>query len=403
MGVIRSFADGRAFRRDPLSFIRGLGEWTDIIQFRVGLSEFTLINHPDLIRRVLVTDAAQYGEGKWTLRGKHIMRDCLITREGAPHRERRRLVGPSFDRRRITQYVPGLTECAERMSAQWHNGARINTREAMGCLAIAMAGIAIFDANLEDEGGELNDALTVLNGAVSLLPLPRPRIAAARSRVRQTARRLALGHLGRHLAQAGLDEEEIVDELVSLLMAAVDTTPRALAWIWFLLGRNPEAEARLHRELIDVLACGRITIAGLQRLEFVQMVIDETLRLYPPVHFIDRRTLTEVELGGIRIPAGRYLLLSPLVTHRDPRFFSDSDRFRPERWSSDAAERAQTRVCFAFGAGAHRCIGEELARLEIAVVIATIARRWRLRAAPELASDPSPQTGELPMIVEQRV
>ena len=401
MGFIRSIADSRAFRRDPLSFIRALGEWTDVMQFRAGISEFTLVNHPDLIRRVLVTDAGRYGEGKWTLRARHVMRDCLITHEGTPHRERRRLVGPIFDRRRLAECVTGLVGCAERMSAQWRSGSIIRAREAMGRLAIALTGPAIFDANLEDEAAELNDALTILNSAVSLFPLPRPRVAAARTRVRATARRLRNGHLGRGLAQAGLGEQEIVDELVSLMMAAIATTPSTLAWIWFLLGTNPSAEARLHWEL-STLDRGALTVAGLPRLEFAEMVTDEALRLYPPVHFIDRRTLTDVELGGIRISAGRYLLLSPLVTHRDRRFFSEPDAFRPERWGRDAPDRAQTRQCFAFGAGAHRCIGEELARLEITLAIATLARDWRLRPAPELPSDPSPQAAELPMIVERR-
>jgi hypothetical protein len=106
MSIFREILDGRAFRRDSLKFILNIGQSRDVIRFRVGLSEVTLVNHPDLIRRVLVTDAPSFGEGKWTLRGKHIMRDCLITREGPPHRECRGVVGPAFDRRRLAQFAP---------------------------------------------------------------------------------------------------------------------------------------------------------------------------------------------------------------------------------------------------------------------------------------------------------
>ena len=145
-----------------------------------------------------------------------------------------------------------------------------------------------------------------------------------------------------------------------------------------------------------------MTVADAARLNFLQMVVSEALRLYPPVHFIDRRTLTEVDLDGVHLSAGAYVLVSPLVTHRDPRFFDDPGAFRPQRWRSDAREREQARLSFPFGIGSHRCIGEELARLEILLALATLARRWRLRPAPELPADPSPNTARLPMIAERR-
>jgi len=399
MGVIREISDGRAFRRDPLSFLLAMGEWRDVMRFRAGFTEFTLINHPDLIRRVLVTDGHLYGEGKWTLRGKHIMHDCLITREGTPHRERRGLVGPSFDRRRLGEYGPALVRCTERMAHQWQDGERIEAREAMGRLAITMAGVALFEADLEDEAAELNEALVILNDAIPRPPLPRPRLSGARKRVERTAARLTGGYLISHLREAGLSETEVLDEVVSLMMAAVDTTPRAFAWIWFLLGRNASAESRLHQELATVLGDNPVVVGDLPRLSFLSMVLEEALRLFPPVHFIDRRTLADVELGGVNLSAGAYLLVSPLVTHRDGRFFEEPAAFRPERWSSDGNS---SRLSYPFGAGRHRCIGEELARLELSLALATLARRWRLRPVPELPANPSPGTARLPMILERR-
>jgi cytochrome P450 len=398
MRIFRDISDGRAFRRDPLAFRSAAGEFHDVMRFRAGFTDFTLVNHPDLIRRVLVTDAPSYGEGKWTLRGKRVLRDCLITREGTLHHERRRFVGPGFDRRRLAQFGPALTRCAERATVDWQSGRRIEVRGAMGSMAITMAGIALFDADLEAEASELIGALDILNNSISRLPLPRPRVAMARRRVERTAASFLDGYLASHLRDNGMSEGAVLNELISLMMAAVETTPRALAWFWFLLGRNHCAELHLHEELKTVLGSRSVAVGELTQLHFMEMMLSETLRLYPPVHFIDRRTLKEVELAGVRIPAESYLLLSPLVTHRDPRFFEDPDAFKPERWGT----REPPALSFPFGAGAHRCIGEELARLEISLAIATIARSWRLLPEPEIPANPSPQTPRLSMILERR-
>jgi cytochrome P450 len=251
---------------------------------------------------------------------------------------------------------------------------------------------------LEAEAPELNHALVVLNDAISRLPVPRPRVTVARHRVERTAASFLGGHLASHLRDNGMSEDAVLNELISLMMAAVDTTPRALAWIWFLLGRNQSAELQLHDELKTALGSRPVAVSDLTQLHFLEMVLSEALRLYPPVHFIDRRTLKEVELNGVRIRAESYLLVSPLVTHRDPRFFKDPDTFRPQRWGT----REPPSLSFPFGAGAHRCIGEELARLEISLTLATIARSWRLLPDPEIPTNPSPQTPRLSMILERR-
>jgi len=253
MGIFLDISDGRAFRRDPLAFLSVVGDFRDVIRFRAGLSDFTLVNHPDLIRRVLVTDARSYGEGKWTLRGKHVMHDCLITREGTPHHERRGLVGPGFDRRRLAQFGPALVRCAERVTTDWQSGQRIEAREAMGRMAITMAGIALFDADVEGEALELNHALVILNDAISRLPLPRPKVAAAHRRVERTAASFLGGHLASHLRDNGMSEDAVLNELISLMMAAVDTTPRALAWVWFLEANlsMPKTDHYIARELVQ--------------------------------------------------------------------------------------------------------------------------------------------------------
>jgi cytochrome P450 len=189
-------------------------------------------------------------------------------------------------------------------------------------------------------------------------------------------------------------------EIVSMLIAGVDTTPGTLAWTWFLIGRHPEVEARLHTELDAVLGGREPTADDIPRLRYLLLVLDEVLRLYPPVQFIDRRPLVDVELDGVPVAAGSYLLLSPLLTHRDPRFFGEPEAFRPERWGN--GDGPHGRAYFPFGAGPHTCIGMALARTELALVVATLASRWRLHPQDGFPPDPSPQTNRFPMILEAR-
>jgi cytochrome P450 len=409
---------GLAFRREPLAFLLSRDDGTELIRFRAGLTEFTVIKNPETIRRILVTDAALYGEGKWTLRGQRVMGDCLITRDGAPHRERRALLQPAFDRRRLAARARHMVERANRTADLWQDGTTVEARAEMGRLALTAAGDALFSLDLEPQADALVPALMTM-----LSEIPRPglpwggrRLAAARKVVddavagtvaqRRKIRTnqddvLSLLLAGRQNGDVPLTEAEIADEVVSLLIAAVETTPGALAWTWYLLARHPEVEARVHEELDTALDGRPPTAKDLPRLAYLDLVVTEVLRLYPPVHFIDRRPAVDVELDGNRVAAGSFLLLSPLLTQRDPRFFPEPNAFRPERWRREERGRAPRYAYFPFGGGPHTCIGMTLARMELLLVVATLGLRWQMRAAPGLA-EPGPQTASFPMKLVRR-
>jgi cytochrome P450 len=373
--MIGAVRDGLAFRRDPLAFLAGLGGG-DVVAFRAGLSEFTLLRGPDTIHRVLVRDAARFGEGKWTLRGERVMGDCLITREGAAHRERRMAIAAGFERRRLLERAPAMARRARTVSSAWQDGELIDVQEQMGRIALVAAAEALFEFDLEADAPELLPALRVL-----LHEIPRPAApwpAGRRLRVAQAVVDSAIERALR--ARDGalpapldtLEPEAARREIAALLIAAIDTTPGTLTWAWRELAGERAAEEALHAELDQAAA------ADPSRLPVIDGVLREVLRLHPPVHFIDRRPLADVELEGRRLRAGSFLLLSPLVTHRDARFYRDPEAFRPARWEDDPPPRW---AYFPFGAGPHTCIGMHLARLEMTHTIAEVARRWRLENA----------------------
>jgi pentalenene oxygenase len=181
------------------------------------------------------------------------------------------------------------------------------------------------------------------------------------------------------LLRSDLDQDQVSDEVVSLLIASVDTIPRTLAFAWELLAAHPGDEARVHAELDQVLAGRLPAVEDLARLPYLGQVLAEVMRLHPPVHFIDRRPLTDVELEGSPVAAGSFVLLSPLLTHRDRRLYPEPDSFRPERFTPEGRASRPRFAYFPFGAGPHACVGMSLARLELELVVATVASRWRLR------------------------
>jgi cytochrome P450 len=385
-----------------LAFLLRLPRTGDVLRFSAGFSRFALITSPELIHRVLISDDGRFGEGKWTQRGARILRDCLITREGDPHRRRRLLLQPSFADRRFAPCGPTMVDQTLRLADGWRDGQIVDARREMRHLALAISGEVLFKADLASDAAGILGALAVEIGAISRLPLPRPKLIAARGLLRRRAARLREGHLVEQLRAAGLSEAAICDEIIAMLLASVDTTSAALAWTWLMVGLRPEVESRLHAELSEVLGGRPPSLEDLSRLPYLELVLTEVMRLYPPVHFIDRRALDEIDLNGTRLRAGEYVLLSPLYTHRDPRFHEEPARFWPERWLTPASDQAPRCAYFPFGAGPHVCIGMGLARREMALVVATLAQRWRLRPAPAVPRDPSPQTAQFPVTLEQR-
>lgn len=402
-----------ALRRDMLAFLqRAATEHGDIVYFKMGPQEVYFLNHPDYIKDVLVTHQQDFIKGRALQRSKRLLGEGLLTSEGSFHRRQRRLAQPAFHRQRIASYADAMTDYAERMADSWRDREQLDIAQEMMRLTLAIVGKTLFGAGVEDEAEEIGEAFTVIvhlfnamlfpfSEVLEKLPLPQNRrFEKAKRRLDETIYRIIderratgedRGDLLSMLLFAQDEEgtgsmtnEQVRDEALTIFLAGHETTANALTWTWYLLSKHPEVEARLHAEIDEVLQGGtRPTFEMVARLQYTEMVLAESMRLYPPAWALGRLAVRDYEVGGYKIAAGSLVLLSQFVTHHDARFFPDPYRFDPERWRGDARESRPQFSYFPFGGGPRRCIGEGFAWMEGILLIATLARRWRMRHVPE--------------------
>jgi cytochrome P450 len=409
----------RALRNDPLATLASIARNRgDAASFRVGSLTVHLFSHPDLVREVLAHEHRAFEKGRGLKESRRILGNGLLTSEGAIHRHRRHLIQPLFHRREIARYAGVMVSHAREMSARWVGRATVDMHDEMGRLALSIVAETLFGADLEAAAtSEITRALKVsvdmfgraarpFAGVVEHLPLPSSRRFRAARKVlddavasmtadRRADRRdrsdllsLLLGAIdggGRTMTAA-----EVRDEAMTIFLAGHETTALALTWAWYLLARHPEAEARLHMELEDVL-CGREPgIDDVPRLGYTRMVLAESMRLYPPAWAIGRRALHRVYIGETSVDRGDIVVVSQWVTHRDARFWLRPNLFEPGRFSPEAAAARPKYAYFPFGAGPRICIGEHFAWMEGTLLLACLAQRWRPRIVEEEAVELQP-------------
>jgi cytochrome P450 len=400
-----------AFRRDALGFLSGVAaEYGDVAWFRLGSMRVALLNHPDYIREVLQTNHRNFVKGRPLHLAKRLLGEGLLTSEGDLHASQSRVVQPAFHGDRIEAYGAVMRDYAARWGARWHDGTTIDVLREMTTLATAIAGKTMFlwdvdSAEAAEVGSALTDAMRLFSRASlpfaeRLLELPLPstrRFYRAKAHLDATitgliAKRRGDGRdhgdllsmlLGRATSGHGdgMSDTQVRDEALTLFLTALDTTSLALTWTWYVLSQHPAVEARLHAEIEQALGGRDATSADVDRLPYARMVFSEAMRLYPPIYAIAREAVAPFTIGPYTVPAGTLVLLSPYVMHRDPRYYRDPDQFDPERWASPTT-RPPRFTYFPFGGGPRGCIGQSYAMQEAILVLATLARRWRLRLAP---------------------
>lgn len=409
-----------ALRRNPLSFLAQLSrDYGDIVHFKIGPQNIVLLNNPEMIKDVLVTQSHKFVKGRGLQLAKRLLGEGLLTSEGEFHRRQRRLAQPAFHRQRIVSYGKVMVECAARMADRWLDGATIDIAPEMSRLTLAIVGKTLFGADVESEAREIGEALTetIRVWRLSTLPygellekLPLPstrRFQAARTRLDATIYRFIEEHRAAGVDRGDLlsmllmakdaegdggsmTDEQLRDEAMTIFLAGHETTANALTWTWYLLAQHPEAEAILQDELREVLSGRHPTVEDLPRLTYSEMVLAESMRLFPPAWIIGRRALEDFEVNSYLIPAGSLVLMSQYVMHRDPRYYPDPNRFDPLRWSTEAKAVRLKFSYFPFGGGPRVCLGESFAWMEGVLVMATLAQRWQMQLVPGHRVEPQP-------------
>lgn len=400
------------YRRHPLEFLSQLArEYGDLACFKIGGQRVFLLNNPDSIRDVLVTHDRNFTKGRALARTKILLGEGLLTSDGEFHYRQRRLVQPAFHRPRIASYAELMTQYAARASERWRDGETLDIWQEMMRLTLAIAGKTLFDADVEAEATEIGEALTVIMNLFHLmllpysellekLPLPPARrFAKARDRLDATIYRMIAEHRASGVDRGDLlsmllmaqdeegdggrmTDEQVRDESMTIFLAGHETTANALTWTWYLLSEHPEVETKLHAEVDRVLEGKLPKFDDLPNLRYTEMVVAESMRLYPPAWAVGRRAIRDYPIGKYVAPAGSLMLMSQFVTHRDPKYFPDPLRFDPERWTPEA-QAARPKFCyFPFGGGSRYCIGDGFAWTEAILVLATLAQRWQMRLVP---------------------
>jgi cytochrome P450 len=426
-----------AFRSNPLRFLMRMArEYGDLVHFRLVSQSVYLVNHPDFVRDILVTNQANFTKSRALQRAKILLGEGLLTSEGEYHLRQRRLVQPAFHRERLAAYAAVISDYGMRAGERWKPGDTLDISREMMHLTLSVVAKTLFSADVESEASEIGEAMTtvlkmfrtlLMPFAEYLEKLPLPavrRLDKARARLDTTIYRLI--HERRKSGQdtgdllsmlllaedqetggARMTDTQARDEALTLFLAGHETTANALTWTWYLLSQNPQQERRLHAE-IDAVLNGRAPgVADFPKLLYTEMVLAEAMRLYPPAWAVGRMAKAPFDLDGIRIAAKSICIVSPYVMQRDARWFPEPEQFNPERWTPEAREARPRFSYFPFGGGARVCIGERFAWMEGVLLIAALAQKWKLRLAPGQRVEPLPlitlrSKYGMRMIVERR-
>jgi len=398
--------------QDVVNFaLRAAREHGGIVDLGFPAWPIVLVTDPALIEDVLVTRSKLFVKDRGTHELGLVLGQGLVTSEGDLWKKQRRLVQPAFHKERVDAYGRTMVEFTLRYLEGLKPGERRNLHDDLMELTLEIVGKTLMGADVRGSAGRVGEALhaiakrfeTMTPGLMSLLlrvPTADNRafrkgkatldevigeiIATRRAGSIDTGDLLSMLLLARTEEGEAMDEQQVKDEVMTLLLAGHETTALALSWTFVLLGRHPDVEEKLHEHLHDVLGERPPLTADLPRLKYVEAVVRESMRLYPPVWAVGREALEDLELGGHRLPKGTQVWLSMYVVQRDGRYFDDPETFRPERWESGELLKSIPKYAyFPFGGGPRLCVGAGFAMQEAELLLATLAQRVRFRLVPE--------------------
>jgi cytochrome P450 len=396
----------REFRRDVVGLLlRSARQYGDVVRFHLGPFVVHLLNHPDHIEHVLQSGASNYDKAtRSSAKIRAISGESLLTSNGELWKRQRRLMQPSFHRKRIAGMAAEMITFTEAMLQRWRthlaNGEVLDIAAEMMRLTYSIVGKTLLGADVGGDAIAIEHAMeTMLThtyrrwGNIVDIPafIPTPGNVRFR-RALQTVDQIVYRIIAEHRAASstdnnllsillqvrdeqtgeGLSDSELRDETITFLLAGHETSANALAWTFYLLSQNPDIERQLRAELSAVLGGRSPNVDDLPHLTFTTMVIQEAMRLYPPIWAIERRTISADVIAGFPIPAGSSVVISPYVLHRHEEFWPDAERFDPARFTS------RPRAYIPFGSGPRFCIGSEFAMMEARLIVPMVIEACHL-------------------------
>lgn len=415
--------------RDPLGFLlRGARDHGDVVRFRFGPYDYLLLNDPEVVRHVLVENARAYRKSKSYDALRLVLGNGLVTSEGEFWRRQRKLAQPAFHKKRMVSFAEIMARTTEEMLSTWTEGT-FDLHEEMMALTLRIVGRALFGVDLAGEARAIGEAVSVgikhaNDYAESIVKVPPwvPTLANVRfQRAVKVLDAMVMGiiaerrkkpDLGDDLLAMlmsardddghGMTDRQLRDEVMTLVLAGHETTANALSWTFSLLSTHVQVDRQVHAEAVNVLGERRASFDDLPRLTLTSKVVQESLRLYPPVWVFEREAIEDDVIAAVSIPAGTTVAISPWALHRNPKHWPNPEGFDPDRFEPAACEARARCSYMPFATGPRQCIGDAFAKMEAQIVLATIARSWRFEHLPGALPEPDAKVtlrprGGLPM------
>lgn len=405
-------------RRDPLAFVRRVQrEYGNVATVHLLGRPIVLFFRPEAVQFFLVDHARSFISGSGRAEMRRLLGEGLLTTDGELHRRQRRQVQPAFHKRRVEGYAAIMVEQTQQMLAHWRPGAQLDVARELQELTLRIVVKALFNVDLQTQSTALSQAFT--DAIESRRPLFLPqlkvdlpgtayhRFLAARRTLdafvyRLIAERRAggrdVGDVLSMLLQSSdedggtpMTDEQVRDQAMTLIAAGHETTSNALAWTFYLLSEHPRPREKLLAELQAALGGRPPALEDLPKLPYLDWVLHESMRVYPPAWTIGRRASEPFELEGYRFPAGTRVLFSQWVIHHLPEVWGDPDDFRPERWDPVTGPKPPPGAYFPFGGGPRMCIGMPFAQLEMRLLLATVLQHTVPRLVPGWPVVPMPR------------
>ncbi|HEX4832082.1 MAG TPA: cytochrome P450 [Trebonia sp.] len=396
--------------RQPVQFMSSLSAYGDLVKIRIGPTTAYVPCHPELLRQVLTSDSVYDKGGVFYDRARDIAGNGLVTCPYQDHRRQRRLMQSVFTRPQLARYAEAMHAEIESTCGRWRSGVVVDAFPEMYGMALRTVARTLYSIPVEEDLAQQVERAfdTVLNGLfrqmfrprfIRRLPTPgNRRYRANLDFLHQTTQNLIeeyrggeaerddlLGALLRSRDDDGgrLGDQEVHDQVITIMAAGTETVAGTLTWIFYLLSQHPDIAGRLQDEIDSVLGGRAPAWEDLPQLTLTERIITETLRLYPPAWLFTRLTTKDLDVAGLRLPQGTTIVFSPAAVSLGTEAYPDAERFDPDRWLPERESSLARQSFLAFGTGARKCIGDIYARTETTLGLATILSQWQVTCEPD--------------------